>query len=116
LTDREQLLGHPVAGFSWEGFVIESLLAAAPASATAWFYRTSAGAEIDLLLELGPGRLWAVEVKRSLNPQPRKGFRLACDDVKATHRFVVYPGAERYRLDPSTEAVPLSALLGEVGN
>jgi len=113
LTDQEQLLGHPVAGFSWEGFVIENLLAAAPAAATAWFYRTAAGAEIDLLLELGPRRLWAVEVKRLLNPQPTKGFHLACEDVKATHRFVVYPGKERYRLDPSTEAIPLSALLHE---
>ena len=69
--------------------------------------------EFDLLLEFGPGRLWAVEVKRSLNPQPAKGFHLACDDVKATHRFVVYPGKERYRLDASTEAVPLSVLLRE---
>jgi predicted AAA+ superfamily ATPase len=114
--DQEQLLGHPVAGSSWEGFVIENLLAAVPAAATAWFYRTSAGAEIDMLLELGPQRLWAVEVKRSLNPQPTKGFHLACEDVKATHRFVVYPGKERYRLDPSTEAVPLSALLHEAAS
>jgi predicted AAA+ superfamily ATPase len=113
LTDQEQVLGHPVAGSSWEGFVIENLLAAAPAAATAWFYRTANGAEVDLLLELGPQRLWAVEVKRSLNPQPAKGFHLACNDVKATHRFVVYPGKERYRLDPSTEAVPLAALLHE---
>jgi predicted AAA+ superfamily ATPase len=116
LTDQEQLLGHPVAGSSWEGFAIENLLASAPASATAWFYRTAAGAEIDLLLEFGPRRLWAVEVKRSLNPRPAKGFHLACEDVKATHRFVVYPGKERYRLDPSTEAVPLSALLGEAAS
>jgi hypothetical protein len=116
LTDQEQLLGHPVAGFSWEGFVIENLLAAVPAAPTAWFYRTAAGAEIDLLLELGPRRLWAVEVKRSLNPRPTKGFHLACEDVKATHRFVAYPGKERYRLDPSTEAVPLSALLREVAS
>jgi predicted AAA+ superfamily ATPase len=115
LTDQEQLLGHPVAGSSWEGMVIENLLAAAPEAAASWFYRTSAGAEIDLLLELGPRRLWAVEVKRSLNPQPAKGFHLACEDVKATERFVVYPGRERYRLDRSTEAVPLSALLQEAG-
>jgi predicted AAA+ superfamily ATPase len=114
LTDQEELLGHPVVGASWEGFVVESLLAVAPATATAWFYRTPAGAEIDLLLELGPRRLWAVEVKRSLNPQPAKGFHLACEDVKATHRFIVYPGSERYRLNPFTEAVPLSALLREL--
>ena len=85
---------------------------AAPPGSGAWFYRTSAGAEIDLLLELGPGRLWAVEVKRSLgSPHPSRGFHLACEDVKATRRIVVYPGAERFRIDASTEAMPLSALL-----
>lgn len=109
---QEQLLGHPVLGPSWEGFVIENLLAAAPPRSNAWFFRTSAGAEIDLLLQLGPKELWAVEVKRSLSdPRPSRGFHLACEDVKATRRFVVYPGQERYRMDRSTEAVPLLALL-----
>ncbi len=114
LTDVEQLLGHPVVGSSWEGFVIENLLATAPSTAAASFYRTSAGAEIDLVLDFGPKRLWAIEVKRALAPRASKGFHLACDDIKATHRFVVYPGEDRYRLDASTEAVPLSALLHEV--
>jgi hypothetical protein len=112
ISSREQLLGHPVVGPSWEGFVVENLLAAAPPGSNAWFFRTSAGAEIDLLLDLGPKKLWAVEVKRSLgNPHPSRGFHLACEDVKANRRFVVYPGEDRYRLDPSTEAVPLLALL-----
>jgi len=108
----EQLLGHPIVGPSWEGFIVENLLIAAPPGSNAWFYRTSAGAEIDLLLELGPGELWAVEVKRSLgSPQPSKGFRIACEDVGASRRFVVYPGSQRYRIDRATEAVPLAALL-----
>jgi len=112
LGDRESLLGHPIVGSSWEGFVIEQLLAAAPSRVNAWFYRTSAGAEIDLLLDLGPKKLWAVEVKRSVShPQPAKGFHLACDDVKATRRLVVYPGVERYRIDRATEVVPLRAAL-----
>jgi predicted AAA+ superfamily ATPase len=109
---HEQLLGHPIVGPSWEGFVIENLISAAPAGANMWFYRTSAGAEIDLLLDLGPNKLWAVEVKRSLsNPHPTRGFHLACEDVKATRRLVVYPGEERYRIDPLTEVVSLPALL-----
>jgi predicted AAA+ superfamily ATPase len=112
ISGQEQLLGHPVLGPSWEGFVIENLLVAAPPGSNAWFFRSSAGAEIDLLLQLGPKELWAVEVKRSLSdPRPSRGFHLACEDVKATRRFVVYPGQERYRIDPSTEAVPLLALL-----
>ncbi|MBZ5497929.1 MAG: ATP-binding protein [Acidobacteriia bacterium] len=109
---HEQLLGHPVVGPSWEGFVIENLISAAPAGANIWFYRTSAGAEIDLLLDLGPNKLWAVEVKRSLSrPHPTRGFHLACEDVKVTRRLVVYPGEEQYCIDPLTEVVSLPALL-----
>lgn len=108
----EQLFGHPIVGPSWEGFVVENLLAAAPPGSNAWFYRTSAGAEIDLLLELEPKKLWALEVKRSLSkPHPSKGFHLACEDVKATRRLIVYPGEERYPVAPGTEVIPLSAIL-----
>ncbi len=112
VMDREQLLGHPVAGPSWEGFIVENILSAIPAGSRAWFYRTSAGAEIDLLVDFGAKGLWAVEVKRSMNPHPRKGFHIACDDVGAKRRMVVYPGTESYRLDPTTEAVPLLSLFG----
>jgi len=112
IREKEQLLGHPVVGPSWEGFVVENLLVAAPPGSNPWFYRTSAGAEIDLLLELGPRKLWAIEVKRSLSsPRPSKGFHMACADVKAARRLVVYPGRERYRIDSLTEVVPLSAIL-----
>jgi predicted AAA+ superfamily ATPase len=111
LEDYDQLLGHPIAGCSWEGFVMENLLAIAPPGTEAYFYRTAAGAEIDLLLQIGPRKLWAIEVKRSLDPRPSKGFYNACDDVKATRRFVVYPGEDRYRIDPQTEAIPLLTLM-----
>lgn len=109
---QEELLGHPVAGQSWEGFVIENLIAAAPPGSNAWFYRTSAGAEIDLLLEYGSRKRWAIEVKRSISsPNPSRGFHLACEDVKATRRLVIYPGEERYHIDSLTEVMPLSAVL-----
>jgi predicted AAA+ superfamily ATPase len=112
ISAQEQVLGHPVIGPSWEGFVIENLIAAAPPGSQAWFYRTSAGAEIDLLLDLGPRRLWAVEVKRSLSrPHPSRGFHLACGDVKADRRMVIYPGEERFHIDRWTEVAPLSAIL-----
>ncbi len=66
LDDRDAVLGHPVAGGSWEGFVIENLLGSAPERVKASFYRTSAGAEIDLVLEMLGGKLWTVEIKRGL--------------------------------------------------
>jgi hypothetical protein len=109
IRDYEELLGHPVTGPSWEGFVIENLLPHTPPHTTAWFYRSSAGAEIDLLLEFAPGNRHAVEIKRSLSdPRPSKGFHLACDELKVRGRWVIYPGRERYRLDTRTEVVPLN--------
>jgi uncharacterized protein len=116
IPDLETLLGHPVAGPSWEGFVIENLIAAAPTGSKPWFYRTAEGAEIDLLLELGAAGRWAIEVKRSLsNPAPSKGFHLASDDVKATRRLVVYPGKEPFRIDAKTEVTPLERLVRSLG-
>jgi uncharacterized protein len=112
IQSRESLLGRPVVGPSWEGFVAENLISAAPRGSNVWFYRTSAGAEIDLLLEFEPKHLWAVEIKRSIsNPHPTRGFKQAYEDVKATRRIVVYPGEKQYRLDRQTEVFPLPAIL-----
>ena len=109
IRDREELLGHPVAGSSWEGLVIENLISLAPPQTAAWFYRSLAGAEIDLLLEFAAGRRQGVEIKRSVSdPRPSKGFHLACDDLKVEGRWVIYPGRERYRLDARTECVPFT--------
>src|SRR5208282_3930956 len=95
---------------SWEGFVIENLLSAVPARTIASFYRTSAGAEIDLVLELPGGRLWAVEVKRGLAPKLEKGFHFAREDLKPERSFVVYSGADRYRLMAGVEAISVRDL------
>ncbi|MER9791684.1 ATP-binding protein [Mesorhizobium sp. M0213] len=110
LTTLEDVLAHPVAGASWEGFVIETLIAVAPPGTEANFYRTSAGAEIDLLLTPPGSRPWAIEIKRSLTPKVEKGFHLACEDVDPIRRLVVYPGAERFPLKHDVEAVPLHIL------
>ena len=105
IGDHNALSGHPVVGTSWEGFVIENLLNAAPARTIASFYRTSAGAEIDLVLELPGGRLWAVEVKRGLAPKLEKGFHSAREDLNPERSFVVYSGADRYPLMAGVEAI-----------
>ena len=107
ITDYESLLGHPVSGASWEGFVIESLIAAARDNAVPLFYRTAIGAEIDLLLEMPKHGLWAVEIKRGLSANPEKGFYTACDDLKVKRRFVVNAGGERFKLDARTEVMGL---------
>ena len=104
------LAGHPVAGSSWEGFVIENLLAAAPERTIASYYRTAAGAEIDLLLEIPGHGLWAIEVKRSLSGRPEKGFYIACSDLKPDRQFVVNAGLEQYPIDANTTAIGVIAL------
>lgn len=115
LGEREALLAHPVAGASWEGLAIESILASAPAGTESQFFRTAAGAEIDLLLAI-PGRRkpWAIEIKRGLAPKIERGFHLACEDVRPERRLVVYGGAERFPLAEGVEAVSLVDLCAEV--
>lgn len=112
ISDEDALLAHPVVGASWEGFVIENLLTVAPEGVQGYFYRTSGGAEIDLLLHFPDGHLWAVEVKRSLSPRPERGFHSGCADLKPTRRFIVYPGTETYPLSKDIQAVPLRELAG----
>jgi hypothetical protein len=110
IPDKETLLAHPVVGQSWECFVIENLLVSAADKAQGYFYRTSGGAEIDLLLSWPDGSLWAVEIKRSLSPKLERGFHAACDDLAPARKFVVYPGQERYRIAADIEAIPLAEL------
>ena len=110
IADKETLLAHPVVGASWEGFVVENLLANVDPTVQPYFYRSSGGAEIDLLLAWPEGRLWAVEINRSLAPKLERGFHSACADLKPERRFVVYPGVERYRLAEDIEAIPLPML------
>lgn len=115
IGDREALLAHPVAGGSWEGLAIESLIAAAPSGTEAHFFRTAAGAEIDLLLKLpGHRKPWAIEIKRGLVPKLERGFDLACDTVHPERRLVVYGGLERFPLGEGLEAVSLNDLCAEL--
>ena len=114
LDSLDQLLGHPIAGMSWEGHVLETLLRAAPARSRASFYRTAAGAEIDLVLELPGDRLWAVEIKRGLAPKIEKGLRVALDDLRPDRAMLVYSGMDRYPKGGGVEALGLHALATEL--
>jgi len=106
----DDLLGHPVIGRSWEGFVIENILSAVPPHTEAYFYRTAAGAEIDLVLSI-KGQLWAVEVKHSTAPKLTKGFHLACGDIKPASKWVVYSGAEKYQTRDGVTVISLAQFL-----
>lgn len=110
----EALLGHPVVGMSFEGFVIENIMSQLSDNVTANFYRTAAGAEIDLLLQFSGDELWAIEIKRSLTPKIEKGFYIACDDLKPHRRFVIYSGSEHFFLPEQIEVISLSLFLNLV--
>lgn len=108
IMDHNSLAGHPVVGASWEGFVIENLLSAVSAATKASFYRTSAGAEVDLVLELPGSRgPWAIEIKHSLSASLSRGFRNALEDIKPERSFVVTAGSDRYPVARDVEAIGL---------
>jgi uncharacterized protein len=116
ITGLDELLGHPVVGASWEGFVLENLLSCLPTGVSPWFYRTSAGAEIDLIIDKNSKERFAIEIKRSQAPSVSKGFHLGCDDVKATKRFIVYPGKERFPISKDVIAIPILDMMNELQN
>ena len=111
---HRELLGHIAMGASWETFVISQLIAAAGSEVHPWFYRTAAGAEIDLLLELAPDRLWAIEIKHSTAPAVSKGFHLACDDLKPARRLVIHAGDRTWTGSNGVEYLPLREMMLEL--
>ena len=108
---HDALLSHPVVGNSWEGFALETLLNAAPINTSSGFYRTSNGAEVDLLLDMPGQGLWAIEVKRGATSKPRRGFYSACEDLQPAKRWLVYPGAESYPVGDGVQAIGLRELV-----
>lgn len=114
IQDLESLLAHPVVGRIYEGFVLENLLRVLPEGAQAFFYRTQVGAEVDLVLLLPGGGVWAVEVKRSLDPRPSRGFHESLKDLRPQMAFVVYPGAETFPVGEGILAAPLDEVMGRL--
>ena len=108
INDYEELSGHPIRGKSWEGFVIETILNALPAGVYASFYRTAAGAEIDLVISFGLDEHWAIEIKASHTPTLEKGFHMACADIKAKQKFVIYTGEDKFPARHNTEVLSLA--------
>ncbi len=106
LATVRQLQGHPVAGASWEGFVVEQVAAALPTSRQIGFYRTAAGAELDLVVDSAAGRI-GIEIKFSASPKPTKGFWQALQDLQIERAFVVAPVPRRYPLAANVEVVPV---------
>jgi hypothetical protein len=79
-----------------------------------YYYRTAAGAEIDLILEFSGQEKWAIEIKRSSAPALSKGFHIACEDIRADRKFVVYSGIDRFSLGEKITAISLADLMQEI--
>ncbi len=117
IPNHEALLAHPVMGNSWEGFVIENLLNICSPQVHASFYRSSGGAEIDLILEFESTQgqqSWAIEIKRSLKPKVGRGFHSACEDIQPQRKLLVYSGDEHYPKKHGVEVIGLTQLMQEV--
>ena len=111
LETWEDVLGHPVAGPSWEGFVIENLVVAAGERRTPYFYRTEDGAEVDLVFERGGSVEMAVEIKRTTAPTVSRGFRSSLDILRPDHAYLVHAGGEIWPVDGGVTAIPLGGLM-----
>jgi predicted AAA+ superfamily ATPase len=110
----DQLLGHPVVGASWEGMAIEALVEAARPHAQYSFYRTAAGAEIDLVIERGGQVAFAIEIKRSNAPKVEHGFFIGANDIGAARKLVITPSGDRYPIRDGAEVMPLLQAIEEV--
>jgi uncharacterized protein len=114
ISSYNDLLGHPVVGGSWEGFVIENLLSAAPANCQPYYYGTPRGAEIDLILEFSAREKWAIEIKRKSSPVVSEGFYTACEDIQPDRKYVVYSGNDTFSMGKEIVAISLAQLMQEM--
>ena len=106
----DDLQGHPVLGSSWESFVIEQIIGLLPNHREVYFYRTNAGAEIDLVFFDKKNKPVAIEIKYSLSPAVSRGYWNACEDLSCKKWFVIYPGNERYPVGRNVFAMPVREL------
>jgi len=104
------LMGHPVVGGSWEGFIVETIFAHKSPSTQAGFYRTSAGAEVDLILSTSAGELWAIEIKLTSAPRVARGFHLACEDLRPTRKIIIHGGDDNYPFGEGIEAISVKSI------
>lgn len=112
INTMDTLYSNPIIGSSWEGFVVQNILSSSKVS-SANFYRSSGGAEIDLLINVN-GKLWAIEIKYSLTPKISKGFYSACEDLSPDRKIIIYPGEECYYFVKDILVMPLLNILKEL--
>ena len=116
IDSYDSLLSNPVLGKSWEGFVIENIHSVLPKRTEVYFYRTLAGAEIDLVIKMPSSKIWAVEIKHGTVPKIGKHFIQTCKDVGAIKKFVIYGGKEEFPIGNGVTVISLLKLLDKIRN
>lgn len=116
INDYDALVSNPVLGKSWEGFVLENIHTVLPHGGQTYFYRTAAGAEVDLVIQMPNGDVWAIEVKHSLAPKLGKHFNETCQDIGATHKFLVYSGDDEFGIGNDVKVISLRRLLDRLAS
>lgn len=111
IGNHDALLSNPVFGKSWEGFVVENIHSVLPRLAETYFYRTAAGAEIDLVIKMPNGDLWAVEIKYGVAPKISKYFNETCQDIGATRKYIVYGGDDEFPIGNDVHMISLEKLM-----
>ena len=114
IDSYNMLLSNPILGKSWEGFVIENIHSVIPSFAETYFYRTAAGAEVDLVIKMPNSEIWAVEIKFGVAPKLGKHFSQTCNDVGATHKFVVYCGDDEFPIGDNIRMISLPKIMGKL--
>lgn len=114
INHYDDLVSHPVCGGSWEGFVIENIMAVCPSHFNCYYYRTAQGAEIDLVIETSLNKFIAIEIKKSSNPSVSKGFHIACADINAQEKFVIYSGEDTFSLGNEITAISLVDMMNKL--
>ncbi|MCB1676489.1 MAG: DUF4143 domain-containing protein [Halioglobus sp.] len=107
-------LADPVSGKSWEGFVVENLHSVLPNRTETYFYRTAAGAEIDLVINLPSSETWAVEIKHGVAPKIGKHYSSTCDDVGAVRKYIVYGGDDEFPVGNDVTVISLAELMAKL--
>lgn len=114
IHSHDDLLSNPVLGKSWEGFVIENIHSVLPRRAETYFYRTAAGAEIDLVIQMPSSEVWAVEIKYGTAPRLGKHYSATCDDVGAHRKYIVYGGQDDFPIGEDVSMISLPKLMQEI--
>lgn len=114
IDNHNSLLSNPILGKSWEGFVIENLHSVLPRRAETYFYRTSAGAEIDLVVKMPSSQIWAIEIKHGISPKLNKNFSQTCEDIQATKKYVVYGGNDSFPIAHDVTVISLQKLMNVI--